>query len=341
MRTQALARGNPNEGIRPFEMQRDLLQLADLIELCFRSELQLTGSPIVAELRRLGSVGPLLWLFDAFSSAFLPLVSGYVWIANGQLVGNVTLNLENRQRRLWSISNVAVHPDFRRRGIARQLMAVALQDLRNKGAQMAVLEVQADNIPAQRLYHDLGFEVYDTVAEISLPARKWTERTAPTSLALRKRRPHDWQSLYELLRATTPAKAQEVKPVLGYDYRLGGERRLERWLNDLLSLRRSSDWVLAEDGRITALLRVTGQYTRAAHRLQIDVHPDRRGTIEEGLIAIGLYTLRRFPVREVASTFSMSHPEAEQAFRNAGFRTVRLLDQMRLDLRRTGSDSRC
>jgi hypothetical protein len=101
----------------------------------------------------------------------------------------------------------------------------------------------------------------------------------------------------------------------------------------LLYRRRSADWVLEENGPIVAWLQLTGQYRQAAHRLQITVHPERRGVVEEELLAAGLYRLNRFPAREIVSTISTSHSEAQQAYRNAGFRTVRLLDQMRLDLR--------
>ena len=334
MITHLRAQRNADEGIRRFAMRRDLRQLANLIQLTFRSELDQTGSSIVAEMRRLANIGPLLWLLDA-SPALSPFMGGYVWIANGQLAGNVTLSLESGRRDLWTISNVAVHPDFRGRGIARQLIEAAIQETRHKGAQLVVLEVQTDNLQAQRLYRELGFQVYDTVAELCLPAHKWAEQTEPASLALRKRRPDDWRGLYNLLKAVTSGRLQEVRPVLSDHYRLGIERRLERWLDDLLYHRRSGDWVLEENSEIIALLQVTAQYTRAAHRLQVIVHPAGRGGLEEELLAAGLYRLDRFPIREVTATASVSHPEAQQAFHKAGFRTVRVLDQMLLNLRDT------
>jgi len=332
MVAQVLAQRNPDECIRPFRIHRDLPQLANLIELAFGSELNRTGNRIVAEMRRLAHAGPLLWLFAAFHTLLSPLVGGYVWIANGQLVGNVTLSLESRQRGLWSISNVAVHPDFRARGIARRLMEVALREADNKGAQLIVLEVRADNTAAHRLYRELGFEVYDTIAELSLPVHNWPSRVVLPSLPLRKRRPGDWQGLYNLSKATTVAKAQKVRPIPVHHYRMGVERRVTRWLDDSMYGRQTSDWVLEENAQIVALLQLAGQYRQAAHRLQITVHPKRRGMIEEELLAAGLYRLNRFPVREVVSTVSTSHPEAQQAYHKAGFQTVRLLDQMWLHL---------
>jgi len=331
MVTQVAAHRNLHEGMRPFDIQRDLPQLADLIELTFQAELEQTGNPIAAELRRLARAGPLLWLLGAFTTA-VPLIRGYVWIANGQLVGNVTLNVESRRRRLWSISNVAVHPDFRGHGIARQLLETALQEARNKGAQLIVLQVEKGNVPAQHLYSSLGFQVYDTIAELRLPVHKWVQRTVLPALPLRKRRPADWQGLYMLSRAATPLKAQKVTPILAHHYRLGIGRRLGRWIDSFLFLRHHSEWVLEEDNKIIAWLQITGRRTRAAHQLQITVHPHHRGAIEEKLVDAGLSWLNRFPSREIMSTVSLSHPEAQQALHNAGFQTVRCLDQMFLEL---------
>lgn len=323
-----------DEGIRPFDLQRDLRPLADLIELAFQPELDETGNQIVQEMRRVARAGPLLWLLGAFGAIAPALMGGYVWIAGGQLVGNVSFSLESGQHGLWSIHNVAVHPDFRGRGIALQLMEAALQEARKKGAHWIVLEVNADNVPAQQMYRELGFEVYDRVDELRLSASAWPGRAAPPLVALRKRRPNDWRGLYDLCKAAIPARVQKIKPVLPAHYRLPVERRLQSWLDFLTSGRKGSDWVLEEDGKIAAWLQVMGQYARAEHRLHITVHPDNRGTIEPQLLAAGLYHLSRFAVRPILSTISVSHPEARQAWHAAGFCTVRLLDQMVLDPRK-------
>ena len=54
------------------------------------------------------------------------------------------------------------------------------------------------------------------------------------------------------------------------------------------------------------------------------------------LLAVGLRHLDRLPRRDVTAKVPMSHPEAYKAYEAAGFQPVRVLDQMRLDLRRGG-----
>ena len=53
--------------------------------------------------------------------------------------------------------NVAVHPDFRRKGVAEALVAGLVEELKCRGSRSLALEVRASNIPAIGLYEKLGF----------------------------------------------------------------------------------------------------------------------------------------------------------------------------------------
>ena len=53
--------------------------------------------------------------------------------------------------------NVAVHPDFRRQGVARTLILALIGELKKRGSRCLTLEVRASNDPARALYESLGF----------------------------------------------------------------------------------------------------------------------------------------------------------------------------------------
>lgn len=53
--------------------------------------------------------------------------------------------------------NIAVHPDFRRRGLAEQLVLALVEALKGQGSRCLMLEVRESNAPARKLYEKLGF----------------------------------------------------------------------------------------------------------------------------------------------------------------------------------------
>ena len=53
--------------------------------------------------------------------------------------------------------NIAVHPDFRRRGVAQSLVEGLVAGLKEKNVRCLTLEVRASNDPAIALYQKLGF----------------------------------------------------------------------------------------------------------------------------------------------------------------------------------------
>jgi ribosomal-protein-alanine N-acetyltransferase len=57
------------------------------------------------------------------------------------------------------ITNLAVHPDLRRRGMARALLGAVLEDARRRGVGLAFLEVRPTNAEALGLYESFGFRV--------------------------------------------------------------------------------------------------------------------------------------------------------------------------------------
>jgi ribosomal-protein-alanine N-acetyltransferase len=57
------------------------------------------------------------------------------------------------------ITNIAVHPDFRRRGCGEAVTRALLAYLKSVDVRVALLEVRVSNAPARALYKKLGFAV--------------------------------------------------------------------------------------------------------------------------------------------------------------------------------------
>lgn len=57
------------------------------------------------------------------------------------------------------VHNVAVHPRFRRQGVARAMLGDIIEGATKRGFRRMTLEVRKSNDPAQTLYRSLGFEI--------------------------------------------------------------------------------------------------------------------------------------------------------------------------------------
>ena len=56
------------------------------------------------------------------------------------------------------ITNIAIHPDYRRKGAGRLIMETMMKEAVKSGAERMTLEVRVSNKPAISLYTSLGFE---------------------------------------------------------------------------------------------------------------------------------------------------------------------------------------
>ena len=118
--------------IRTMEPQ-DVPQIAELEKVCFSDPW--SEKSIISEL-------------DNPLSCWLVAVSGEQVVG---YVGSQTV-LDGSD-----MMNIAVSPDFRRKGIAESLIEALISFLHERGSRCLILEVRASNVPAIALYEKLGF----------------------------------------------------------------------------------------------------------------------------------------------------------------------------------------
>ncbi len=238
MSAQALALNKTlPANLRPFDIRRDLLAVADLVELCFANSLDADGRLYIRQMRQAARGGRLLDLASA-GGADLPL-GGMVWVEDGKVVGNLSLiphHYENK--RIYLIANVAVHPSQRGRGIARKLTQAALEEIKRRGALDTWLQVDQDNPTAVKLYRDMGFiERTRRTSWRLLPDRLQANQLDGNTI-IRMRRTGDWAQQKDWLEASYPSDLRWHLPLdlgllqpglLGSLQRVFSERRAEQW----------------------------------------------------------------------------------------------------------------
>ena len=79
------------------------------------------------------------------------------WVADldGKVVGMIVVWLIVDEAH---VATVATHPEHRRQGIGKRLLAHALRRIMEDGARSSFLEVRESNIAAQELYRKFGYE---------------------------------------------------------------------------------------------------------------------------------------------------------------------------------------
>lgn len=212
--------------LRTFRFPADFRVAAERIPLAFQyPESETWGvqsdekESLIDLLNTLERLWPLIWLIQLASPALRDILRGYVWEEDKQPVGTVKFNRWGTTN-IWYITTVAVLPSYRRRGIGRKLVQAALNDIREHGGEVALLDVIAGNVPAYTLYERLGFERFTGSIKFN-----YNQNGLPPELSL----PHgytvspldflDWHADHQLAQRIIPANVQRYEPAEGDRFR--------------------------------------------------------------------------------------------------------------------------
>jgi ribosomal protein S18 acetylase RimI-like enzyme len=183
--------------IRRLDVSQDLNAVADLIELCFPIHRDQDGQDYIREMRKAARDMRLAGWLSTLAEMGSSKSSGFVWEEDEHIVGNLSLiPFKQSSVRFHMIANVAVHPEFRERGIARALTERAMQYLRQKGEPYAWLQVRDDNPAATHLYRSVGFKdkLTRTTWRIQPIMSESSRLYTDLQVRLRGRRKGDWES---------------------------------------------------------------------------------------------------------------------------------------------------
>jgi ribosomal protein S18 acetylase RimI-like enzyme len=177
---------------------------------------------ITDQIRAFAKWWPVIRIIQHLSPRIRDSLRGYMWQEGSQPAGLVTIHARGSGK--WEIGCLAVLPQYRRRGIARQLMQGALEFIRRREGKLVTLGMVDGNLPAQKLYEQLGFEKYTEEASFihSSSTPLPSPRNLPEGYTLSPLRFLERWPLYELDCRIIPAniaKYQVVEPAR-YQYSL-------------------------------------------------------------------------------------------------------------------------
>ncbi|MHB1356882.1 MAG: GNAT family N-acetyltransferase [Anaerolineae bacterium] len=327
MIVQVFAAEAESAHIRPVNLPHDLTELANLIEIAFGDELVMSDSHMVQDMRQTALLGGLVWMASGAR------LSGFVWVQDKRIVGNITLSQDPHAWSHWFVSNVAVLPDYRGRGIAGNLLDTALAHIRANHGRHVRLQVRQDYEIACELYHRRGFDTFDTLHEVCLAARTLSAGHSQLDTRLRPMRPRDSQEVWNLVCASAAPGLMEKKLLYAGDYRRTFLSQLDNGLERLLSGRSRYEWVGNSGQYLAAYGTLKADIFRGPHDCEVVVMPGERGRWESGIIGQIVKCAADRPSQNIHASVSTSHPEALDAFLAAGFTTQRVLAHMSLEIR--------
>lgn len=317
----------PKSGPRPINLNRDVPQVMKLLELVFGSTLDSEGQRFLSDSTRASQGPSFLWRLNPAAGK---LALGFVWEEGGRIVGNVTV-LTTKTPGRYLVVNVAVHPDYRRRGIARMLMEQVDDLVRRRDGRQILLQVVKENTPAIELYQSLHYTTIGSMTNwhcsvARLRAIEPAQRNPATRI--RELRGSEWQQAFALDRASLHPDLNwpEMLPMDTYKMTLWGQ------FANFMNGRRTESWVTNDErGELTGLLNIFSEWGQAHHAL-IRIQPKWRGELERPLAAKMVRRLHEMPRRHIR----IDHPDDDglmnDLLRAANFTPRRTLTHMRLDL---------
>ncbi|MBN1483396.1 MAG: GNAT family N-acetyltransferase [Chloroflexia bacterium] len=158
-------------------------------------------------------IWPFVRLIQFLAPGLRDFLHGHVWEQEGRIAGFTQLNRRGTTA-TWYISAVGVHPDFRRRGIARKLVEAGIDLVRERGGRQLSLDVIEGNVPAIKLYESLGFENYSANLLLELAPNGAPPLPAlPEGYLLNPTDPFTWPPRFELMKRITPQSVSRYEPV--------------------------------------------------------------------------------------------------------------------------------
>jgi len=327
MTTDSIFKTGPQNGLQPVDLGRHLGGIATLMELCFDADMDANGRGLVREMQFLSHLGPLLGLFTVLSGGQQPWPwgLGFVWVEEGQVVGSVSTQRAVAQASTWLVANVAVHPHYRRRGIAWALMHATLDFIRSHGGRQIILQVDDDNPGAIDLYRRLGFSHTTTQTAWLRPAHTAAPPYRSSAFDIRLRRRDEWAEQLALATLIRPEGLAWNQPLRPEDFRPNWAKALD----EFFSGQKEEHWVVEAHGRLVGSLLLRINWAEG-DRMILLVHPDFRGQVERPLLERGL---RRLASHAVRLEYFADDILASTTLRELNFQPTRTLRWMRLEMR--------
>ncbi len=329
----------PQSGIRPFEITRDLRQVADLVSEAFAGELDEASTSALRELQIFGNLARILRLGYLNSFSTYSPFDGFVWIDMAKVVGNVSLQRMDPYGRRWQMANIAVARSHQRQGIARKLLVHAIAYLKEMGAQYAVLQVRSNNRIALDLYAKHGFSRMGGTTELK-GCTPLAQMPSPPPAMVTGIPGQEWRKIYDLARSQVEYHTQWWHPLRQSEFVSDWPQRMGERIDALLGRsRRHRFGIRTSAGHYATAAIVHSHGWQRQHDISWWTRSQRYGHYEEVMAAAIAQAIGEQPGFRIKVQIDADHAEGIQALQRLGLRETITLDTMRCVLGQAGKET--
>lgn len=259
--------------LRPMELT-ELDKMLDLMEVAFAEDSRREGRDIRADMAGVKSLLPILRVLMKIRPGFADKFYTLAWEVEGRFVAGITLSQQGNDKQRWYIFNVATHPDFRGRGLARTLVNAALDHVRARNGRRVLLDVRADNVPAYNLYRSAGFNHLETSTTLKGTLTHLSGYDCPSGYTVRQLAEADWQPAFDLAQRLASDATRAVCPPTPNQFQNGLFARLIQGVMNRAQKQRVERWLVERAGKPIGLAESVVKLTgRNPHHIELSLDP--------------------------------------------------------------------
>jgi len=312
---------NTSHEIRPVDIRRDMDAIIELIDVAFSEDLATQGTDIRTEFEMVKKLVPVIVILRIFSETFRHVFDGFVAEDAGRMIALVNVSRSTPKSKRWVIGNVATHPEYRRKGLARKLVTRAIEHAKELDADLCTLEVRSENIPAYELYRSLGFVHFDSISELKLETLPDIKpNKLDNGYALRPMKLMETEARYDIARREVPSEVQAFLPVNKAEFEIPPTARLFDPIARLAQKEDDHRWAFDHDGKLAGYVFLSARKVqKVAHRLSVRILPEHTAKLFHSMLTLALSTLQKYPRNNVLMSARSSYKSQLEVLKQYGF----------------------
>jgi ribosomal protein S18 acetylase RimI-like enzyme len=311
--------------VRDFR-KSDLQGLLGVARLSFTQELEIIGfdeEHVKKMVNQMFGIAGRIFLFLSKLFGKEPIRFLVAEVGN-RVVGTIGVS---KRGEVGYVSTLMVHPKYRRKGVATQLMKAAIDFIRRKRMKRAVLHVISTNVSAKNLYVKLGFEEFEKVAYFVGDLSSLSKPVAVDGVHIRSFHGDDLDAVYEVIKSSEDPKHLEIFCFRKTDLKSSFFERVFRFYGE-------SKIVALYDNRIIGYAQAVCTTANEAGRIRnVHVCPEMKSKgVEEMLVFSVINEIMKVGTKKALVTASSDRPELIAATERLGFKKNLEMEGMTLEL---------